>query len=67
MVGNILVKTNLFLAIRLQPDLIIRAILQVASIFRSKLKIEIEQKFYSNATYIKQFCKKQKIKKSSKV
>ena len=46
----ILVEANLFLAIKLQPDLIIRAILQVASILRSKLKIEIERKFYCNAT-----------------
>ena len=42
--GSILVEDNLFLAIKLQPDLIIRAILQVVSILRSKLKIEIESK-----------------------
>ena len=47
---SILVEANLFLAIKLQPDLIIQAILQVASILRSKLKIEIERKFYWNAT-----------------
>ena len=33
-----LVEANLFLAIKLQPDLIIRAILQVASILKSKFK-----------------------------
>ena len=47
-------EANLFLAIKLQPDLIIRAILYVASILRSKLKIEIESKnFYSIATTAK--------------
>ena len=35
-----LVEANLFLAIKLQPDLIIRAVLQVASILRSKLKLK---------------------------
>ena len=44
--GSILVEANLFLAIKLQPNLIIREILQVTSILKSKLKIEIEQKFY---------------------
>ena len=34
-------KVNLFLPIKLQPDLIIRAILQSASTLRSKIKIEI--------------------------
>ena len=34
----------------MQPDLIIRAILQVASTLRSKLKIEIERKFYCKET-----------------
>ena len=48
--SSILVEANLFLAIKLQPDLIIRAILRAASILRSKLKIEIERKFYCNAT-----------------
>ena len=43
-------EANLFLVIKLQPVLITRAILQVASILRSKLKIEIEQKFYRNPT-----------------
>ena len=43
--GSISVKANLFLAIKLQPDLIIRAILQVASILRRKSKIEIKRKF----------------------
>ena len=43
---NFLVEANLFLAIKSQPNLIIRAILQVASILRSKLKIEIEYNFY---------------------
>ena len=43
-------EANLFLAVKLQVDLIIRAILLVASILRSKLKIEIERKFYGNAT-----------------
>ena len=38
--GSILVEANLFLAIKLQPDLIIRAILQVASILWSKLKLK---------------------------
>ena len=42
---RILVEANLFLAITLQPDLSIRAILQVASILKSKLKVEIERKF----------------------
>ena len=37
---SILVDANLFLAIKLQPDLIIRAILYVASILRSKLKLK---------------------------
>ena len=36
---SILVEANLFLAIKLQPDLIIRAILYVASILRSKLRL----------------------------
>ena len=36
---SILVEANLFLAIKLQPDLIIRAILHVASILRRKLKL----------------------------
>ena len=36
---SILVETNLFLAIKLQPDLIIRAMSYVASILRSKLKL----------------------------
>ena len=44
--GSILVEANLFLAIKLQPDLIIRAMLQVSSILRSKLNIAIERKFY---------------------
>ena len=35
-----LVEVNLFRAIKLQPDLIIRAILQVGSILSSKIKIE---------------------------
>ena len=43
---SIFMEANLFLAIKLQPDLIFRAILQVASTSRSKLKIEIERKFY---------------------
>ena len=44
---SILVEANLFLAITLQSHLIIRAILYVASIIRSKLKIEVESKnFY---------------------
>ena len=47
---NILVKANYFLGIKLQSDLIIRGILQVASILRSKLKIEIERKFYWDPT-----------------
>ena len=51
--SSIIVEANLFLAIKLQPDLIIRAILQVASILSSKLKIEIERKFYCNATNMK--------------
>ena len=44
--GSILVEANLFLATKLQPDLIIRAILQVASVLRSKLKIGIKRKFF---------------------
>ena len=40
---SILVEANLFLAIKLQPDLTIQAILQVASILKSKL-VEIESK-----------------------
>ena len=44
-------EANFFLAIKLQPDLIIRAILQVASILRIKLMIETEsKKFLLNAT-----------------
>ena len=38
-------KPIFFLAIKLQSDLIIRSILQVASILKCKLKIEIERKF----------------------
>ena len=38
--SSILVEANLFLAIKLQPDLIIRAILQVALILRTKLKLK---------------------------
>ena len=34
--GSILVEVNFFLAIKLQPNLIIRATLQVVSILRSK-------------------------------
>ena len=41
--GIILAEANLFLDIKLQPDLIVRAMLQVASILGCKLKIEIEQ------------------------
>ena len=37
---SILVEANLFLAIKFQPDLIIRAILDVTSILRSKLKLK---------------------------
>ena len=40
MVQSILVEANLYLAIKLQPDLIIRAMLQVASILRCKLKLK---------------------------
>ena len=40
---RILVEANLFIAIKLQPDLIIRAISQVASILRSKLKLRIKK------------------------
>ena len=36
-------EANLFLAIKLQPDLIIRAILYVALILRSKLKLKLNQ------------------------
>ena len=36
-------EANLFLAIKLQPDLIIRAMLQVALILRSKLKILLKR------------------------
>ena len=43
---SILVEANLSLAVKLHPNLIIRAISQVASILRSKLKIERERKFY---------------------
>ena len=44
MVQNVLIEANLFLAIQLQPDLIIiRAILQVASILR-KIKVEVKPK-----------------------
>ena len=43
--SSILVVAKLFLAIKLQPDLIIRAILQVASILRKKfLKLRWDQK-----------------------
>ena len=41
---SISVETNLFPAIKLQPDLINRAILQVTSTLRKKLKIEIKSK-----------------------
>ena len=44
-VQNILVEVNLFLAIKLQPDLIIRAILQVASILRIKLRLKWNKNF----------------------
>ena len=37
---SILVEANLFPAIKTQPDLIIRAIPQVVSILRSKLKLK---------------------------
>ena len=40
---SILVEADLFLAIKLQPDLIIQAILQVASILRSELKLKWNQ------------------------
>ena len=44
---SILVEANLFLVNKLQPDLIIRAMLQVASILRSNLKLMLNQKnFY---------------------
>ena len=46
-------EANFFLAIKLQPDLIMRAIPYVASTLRSKLKIEIERKCYGNATNVK--------------
>ena len=48
MVQSILVEANLFIAIKLQSDLFIRAILYVASILRrEKYKVEIEsKKFY---------------------
>ena len=36
-------NSNLFLAVKLQPDLIIREILKVASILRSKLKLKYNQ------------------------
>ena len=38
--GSILGEANLFLAIKLQPELIIEAILQIASILRSKLRLD---------------------------
>ena len=40
------VEANLFLAVKLHLELIIRAILYVVSILRKKIKVEIEQKFY---------------------
>ena len=40
MVESILVEANLFLAIKLHPDVITRAIPQVASNLRSKLKLK---------------------------
>ena len=44
---SILVEANLFLATKLQPDLIIRSILQVASILKSTLKLKQNpKKFY---------------------
>ena len=43
---GILVEANLHLAVKLQSELITRAILQVASILRKKIKVEIESKFY---------------------
>ena len=42
--SSILVETNLFLAIKLQSDFIIRAILYVASILKIKIKVEIGPK-----------------------
>ena len=45
-IQSILVEANLCLAIKLQPELIIRAILQVISILRKKIKVVIELKFY---------------------
>ena len=38
-IQSILVEANLHLAVKLQPDLIIQAILQVASILRIKLRL----------------------------
>ena len=38
--SSILVEANFFLAIKLQSDLIIRAVLYVASILKSKLKLK---------------------------
>ena len=43
-------EANLFLAIKLQPNLIIRSILQVASILRSKFKLKWNQISINNAT-----------------
>ena len=43
-------NANFFLAIKLQPNLIIRSVRQVASILRSKLKLKIESKLHKNAT-----------------
>ena len=37
--SSILVETNLHLAVKLQPDLIIQAIPQVATILRKKLRL----------------------------
>ena len=41
-----LAEANFYLAVKLQSELIIQAILEVASILRKKIKAEIEPKFY---------------------
>ena len=51
MVHSILVEANLHLAVKLQPDLIIRAILKVASILKKGIKFEIGPKILLRATF----------------
>ena len=46
LVQSVLVEVNFSLAIKLQPDIIIRATLQVAFNFKKQIKVKIESNFY---------------------